>query len=75
MFRFTLKVTINNPTCFGLTKPSSGKLRCVLRYRSVYCNFDVNFNILKQFNFASVGQIKCLITPKMQGATEEKIKF
>jgi len=31
MLKFTLKFTINAPTCFGLTKPSSGSLRCVLR--------------------------------------------
>jgi hypothetical protein len=31
MVKFTLKITINAPTCFGLTKPSSGSLRCVLR--------------------------------------------
>jgi hypothetical protein len=31
MLKFTLKFTINYPTCFGLTKPSSGSLRCVLR--------------------------------------------
>ena len=26
IFKFTLKFTINAPTCFGLTKPSSGRL-------------------------------------------------
>jgi len=31
MLKFTLKFTINAPTCFGLTKSSSGSLRCVLR--------------------------------------------
>jgi len=31
LLKFVLKITINAPTCFGLTKPSSGSLRCVLR--------------------------------------------
>jgi hypothetical protein len=31
MLKFTLKITINSPTYFGLTKPPSGSLRCVLR--------------------------------------------
>jgi hypothetical protein len=31
MLKFTLKITINAPTCFGLTKPSSGSLQSVLR--------------------------------------------
>jgi len=31
MLKFTLNITINETTCFGLTKPSSGSLRCVLR--------------------------------------------
>ena len=29
--KFTLKITINAPTYFGLTKPPSGNLRSVLR--------------------------------------------
>jgi len=31
ILRFTLKYTINAPTCYGLTKPSSGSLQYVLR--------------------------------------------
>jgi len=31
MLKFTLKIAINAPTCFGLTKPSSGSLQSVLR--------------------------------------------
>jgi hypothetical protein len=31
ILQFTLKYTINAPTCFGLTKPSSGSLQSVLR--------------------------------------------
>jgi len=31
MLKFTLKITINAATCFGLTKPSSGSLQSVLR--------------------------------------------
>jgi len=31
ILKFTLKYTINAPTCFGLTKPSSGSLQSVLR--------------------------------------------
>ena len=31
ILKFTLKYTINDPTCFGLTKPSSGSLQSVLR--------------------------------------------
>jgi len=31
ILKYTLKYTMNAPTCFGLTKPSSGSLRCVLR--------------------------------------------
>ena len=31
ILKFTLKYTINAPTCFGLTKPSSGSLQFVLR--------------------------------------------
>jgi hypothetical protein len=31
ILKFTLKITINAPTCFGLTTPSSGSLQCVLR--------------------------------------------
>ena len=31
ILKFTLKYTINAPTCFGLTKPSSGSLHSVLR--------------------------------------------
>jgi hypothetical protein len=30
MLKFTLRFTINAPTCFGLRKPSSGSLQCVL---------------------------------------------
>jgi len=32
ILKFTLKFTINARTCFGLTKPSSGRLQ--------YCNFS-----------------------------------
>jgi hypothetical protein len=32
ILKFTLKYTINAPTCFGLTKPSSGSLQSVLRW-------------------------------------------
>ena len=32
ILKFTLKYTINAPTCFGLTKPSSGRLQSLLRY-------------------------------------------
>jgi hypothetical protein len=31
ILKFTLKYTTNAPTCFGLTKPSSGSLQSVLR--------------------------------------------
>ena len=31
ILKFILKYTINAPTCFGLTKPSSGSLQSVLR--------------------------------------------
>jgi len=31
MLKFTLRFTMNAPTCFGLTKPSSGSLQSVLR--------------------------------------------
>jgi len=31
VLKFTLKFTINAPTCFDLTKPSSGSLQSVLR--------------------------------------------
>jgi len=31
VLKFTLKYTIDAPTCFGLTKPSSGSLQPVLR--------------------------------------------
>jgi len=31
ILKFTLKYTIDAPTCFGLTKPSSGSLHSVLR--------------------------------------------
>jgi len=31
ILKFTLKYTINAPSCFGLTKPSSGSLQSVLR--------------------------------------------
>jgi len=31
ILKFTVKYTINAPTCFGLTKPSSGSLQSVLR--------------------------------------------
>jgi len=31
MLKFILRFTINAPTCFGLTKPSSGILQSVLR--------------------------------------------
>jgi hypothetical protein len=31
MLKFALKITINAPTCFGLTKPSSGSLQSVPR--------------------------------------------
>ena len=30
ILKFTLKYTINAPTCFGLSKPSSGSLQSVL---------------------------------------------
>ena len=41
MLKFTLKITINAPTRFGLTKPSSGSLQCV---RSTHCRLpDCNF--------------------------------
>jgi len=30
MIKFTLKITMNAATCFSLTKPSLGSLRCVL---------------------------------------------
>jgi len=47
MLKFTLKITINAPTCFGLTKPSSGRLRCVLCYSY---NIGVS-SITKYFNW------------------------
>jgi len=31
ILKFTVRFTINAPTCFGLTKPSSGSLQYVLR--------------------------------------------
>jgi hypothetical protein len=31
ILKFTLRFTINAPTCFGLTKQSSGNLQSVLR--------------------------------------------
>jgi len=31
ILKFTLKHTVNAPTCFSLTKPSSGSLQFVLR--------------------------------------------
>ena len=31
ILKFTFRFTINPPTCFGLTKPSSGSLQSVLR--------------------------------------------
>jgi hypothetical protein len=31
ILKFTLKYTVNSPTYFGLTKPSSGNLQSVLR--------------------------------------------
>jgi len=31
ILKFTLKFTINAPSCFGLAKPSSGSLQSVLR--------------------------------------------
>jgi hypothetical protein len=39
MLKFTLRFTINAPTCLGLTKPSSGSLQSVLRQS---CNIDVS---------------------------------
>ena len=31
ILKFTLKCTVHAPTCFGLTKPSSGSLQSALR--------------------------------------------
>ena len=31
ILKFSLRFTINAATCFGLTKPSSGSIQCVLR--------------------------------------------
>jgi len=55
---FTLKYTINAPTCFGLTKSSSGSLHV----GAFIVYFNVNFNILKQINCALIGLIKDWIT-------------
>ena len=63
MLKFTLKIAINARTCFGLTKPSSWSLRCVIRGAFIAI-FNVNFNILKQFKCALFGQIKELVTSK-----------
>jgi hypothetical protein len=59
LLKFTLKYTINAPTCFGLTKPLSGSLKSVGAF-IVY--FNVNFNILKKIGCALVGLIKDWIT-------------
>jgi hypothetical protein len=68
ILKFTLRFTINAPTCFGLTKPSSESLHDGLvkpnHVGAFIVNLIVNFNILKQFNCALVGQIKDLITSK-----------
>jgi hypothetical protein len=65
MLKFTLRFTINAPTCFGLTKPSCrlpGNGMVKQKHVGTFTvNLNVNFNILKQFNCALVGQIKDLI--------------
>jgi hypothetical protein len=65
MLKFTLRFTINAPTCFGLTKPScrlpDDGLVKPKHVGAFIVNLTVNFNILKQLNCALVGQIKGLI--------------
>jgi hypothetical protein len=69
ILKFTLKFTINAPTCLGSTKPSPGSLwlpgdglGIPKHVGEFIVNFNVNFNILKQFNCALVGRIRDLIT-------------
>jgi hypothetical protein len=62
MLKFALKITVNFPTYFGLTKPLSFvKPKHVGAFIVI---LNISFNILKQFNCALVGQIKDLITSK-----------
>jgi len=71
ILQFTLKFTINAPTCFGLTKPSPGSHRLpgdgLVKPKHVgafIVNFNVNCNILKQFKCVLVGRIRDLITSR-----------
>jgi hypothetical protein len=60
MLKFTLRITINSPTCFGLTNYDGFvKQKHVGRFTVI---FYVNFNILKQFKCALVRQTKDLTT-------------
>jgi len=89
MLKFTFKkITINAPTCFGLTKPSSGSLRCVrsthrrlpddgfVKLKHVLAFiviFNVNFYILKQFKCILVGQIKDFTGFDIHGSVHRSI--
>jgi hypothetical protein len=47
----------------SLIRPANAQLNCLVKLKhvgAIIVNFNVNFNILKQFNCALVGRIKDL---------------
>jgi hypothetical protein len=71
MLKFTLKITINALTCFGLTKPSSGSLRRVIRFSEPHRRLPDDgfvkpkhvgaFIVIFNVNFNISKQFKCAL--------------